>query len=114
MKIKLVADTMKNIPFLADTDPENVLKYFMAVMWDYDLNLVADFEFISLLVARTSGRMTSILGAHLNSTRNWGMIRSEIIYTFLSPRVKERYLALYVLDFFQSSSEEEAQAKSLR
>jgi hypothetical protein len=53
-----------------------------------------------------SGVMTSILGAHLNSTRNWGMFRSEIVNTFLPPRVRERYLALYVLDCFQSSTED--------
>lgn len=106
MKIKLVVDALKNVPFLADTDPENVLKFLMAVKGVYDLHLVTDFELISLLVARTSGRTTSILGAHLNSTRDWGMVRSEIVNTFLPPRVKERYLSLYVLDRFQSPSED--------
>jgi hypothetical protein len=50
--------------------------------------------------------MTSILEAHLNSTQDWGMVRSEIVDTFLPPRAKERYLRLYVLDRFQSSSED--------
>jgi hypothetical protein len=60
MKIKLVAGVMKNIPFLADTDPENILKFLMTVKGVYDLNLITDSEFMSFLVARTSARMTSI------------------------------------------------------
>jgi hypothetical protein len=64
MKIKLVADATKNIHFLADTYLESVLKFLMAVKGVYELNVVTDSEFISLSVAR----MTSILGAHLNST----------------------------------------------
>jgi hypothetical protein len=70
MRTKLVADAKKNIPFLTDTDPENVLKFLMAVKGVHDLHLVTDAEFISLLVARTSASMTSILGAHLNSTQD--------------------------------------------
>jgi hypothetical protein len=31
IKIKLIPDANKNIPFLADTDPENVLKLLMAL-----------------------------------------------------------------------------------
>jgi hypothetical protein len=40
MRTKLVADAMKNIPFLADTDKENVLKFLMAVKGVHDLHLV--------------------------------------------------------------------------
>jgi hypothetical protein len=58
MKTKLVADVMKNIPFLVDTDPENLLKFLIAMKGVHDLHLVTDGEFISLLVARTSARMT--------------------------------------------------------
>jgi hypothetical protein len=76
----------------------------MAVKGVYDLNLVTDFEFISLLVSRTSGRITQILGAHLSTNPNWGMVRSEIVYNFLPPRVKERFLASHILDRFQSSA----------
>jgi hypothetical protein len=102
-----VADVMKNIPFLADTDPENVLKYLIAIKGFYDLILATDFEFNSLLVARTSGKIASVLGAHLNSTRNWVSVGSEIINNvFLPPPVKEKYLASYVLDRLQSSSED--------
>jgi hypothetical protein len=89
---------MKIIPFLADTDPENILKFFMAVKRVYVLNLVTDFEFISLLASRTSERITQILGAHLSTNPNCGMVRSEIVNNFLPPRVKERFLASYVLD----------------
>jgi hypothetical protein len=57
MKIKLIAAAMKNNPFLAATDTENVLKFLMAVKGGgHDLNVVADLSFISLLVSRTSGR----------------------------------------------------------
>jgi hypothetical protein len=41
MKIKLVVDALKNVPFLADTDPENILKFLMAVKGIYDLNLIS-------------------------------------------------------------------------
>jgi hypothetical protein len=82
MKLKLLEDSMKNIPFLADTDPENILKFLMVLKWVYDINLVMDFEFLSLQVSRTSGRMTQLLGAHLNSTQIWGMVHSEVISTF--------------------------------
>jgi hypothetical protein len=105
MKIRLVTDLIKNIPLLADTDPERILKFLICVKGVHELNLVTDFEFISLLVSRTSGRITQILGSHLGTTQNWGMVRSEIISTFLPPRVKERFLASYVMDRFQSSSE---------
>jgi hypothetical protein len=61
---------------------------------------------MALLVSRTSGRIVQILGAHLGTTEDWGMVQSEIISTFLPPRVKERFLASYVLDWFQSSGED--------
>jgi hypothetical protein len=55
MKIKLVTDMIKNIPLLEDTDPEKIFKFFMSVKGAYDLNLVIDFKFITLLVSRTPG-----------------------------------------------------------
>jgi hypothetical protein len=106
MKIKLVDDATKNIPVLTDTDPGNILEFLISVKGVYDLNLVTDVEFLSLLVSRTSGRITQILGAHLNSTQNWGMVRHELINTFLPPRVKERFLDSYVLNRFQRPSED--------
>jgi hypothetical protein len=105
MKLKVVADSVKDIPFLADTGPESIVKFFIAAKKVYDLKLVTDFELISLLVGRTSGRVAQILGTHLNTNSDWGMVRSEVIDYFLPPRVKERFLAVYVLDRFQSSSE---------
>jgi hypothetical protein len=55
LKIKLLADSVKNINFLVGIDPENMLKSFMAVKGVYDFNLVTDSEFTPLLVNRTSG-----------------------------------------------------------
>jgi hypothetical protein len=103
MKIKLVEDSIKNIPVLADTDPENILEFLISVKGAYDLKLVTDVEFLSLLVSRTSA--FQILGAHLNSTQSWGKVRSEITNTFLPPPVKESFLASYVLNLFQHPSE---------
>jgi hypothetical protein len=41
------------------------------------------------------------------SFRNhWGVVRSQIISAFLPPRLKEKFLRSYVLDRFQSSSED--------
>jgi hypothetical protein len=85
---------------------ENVLKIFNGRDGVIRLKFSHRFRVYFSLVARTSGVMTSILETHLNSTRNWGMVRSEIINAFLPSRVKERYFALYALDRFQSSSED--------
>jgi hypothetical protein len=54
------------------------------------------------LVRMTPEKITQILRVYLGTTRIWGLIRSEIISTFL-PLVKERFLASYALDRFQSS-----------
>jgi hypothetical protein len=106
VNFKLVSNLIKNIPLLADTDPEKIVKFFMSVGEVYDLKLVIDSEFMSLLVCRTSGRITQMLGSHVGTTRNWGMVRSHIVSTFLPPRVKEKFLASYVLERLQSSSED--------
>jgi hypothetical protein len=100
MKLKLLADMVKNVPFLADTDPERVLKFSIAAKEVHDLKLIADSELIALLVSRFTGRMTSIFGSHLNHTQNLGMVQEEIVNTFLPTKVKERYLTLYILDHF--------------
>jgi hypothetical protein len=94
---------MKNIPLLADTDPEKILKFCMGVRGVYDQNLFTDFEFIYLLVSRTSGKITRILELFRNDSK-LEIVRSEIISTFLPPRVKERFLDSYVLERFQFSS----------
>jgi hypothetical protein len=104
-KINLVSDLIKNIPLLTDTDPERILKFSIRVSEVHDLKLVSDPVFLSLLVSRKSGRVTQIVGAHLGTTQNWGVVRSLIISTFLPPLLKENFLTSYVLDHFQASSE---------
>jgi hypothetical protein len=64
----------------------------MSVKGVYDLNLATDFDFIALLVSRTSEKIAQTLRVHLETTQNWGMVRSEIVNTFLPPSVKERFL----------------------
>jgi hypothetical protein len=82
------------------------LKFLIRAKQVFDLKLISDPELMALLVSRTSGRITQILGAHLGTTQGWGMVQSEIISTFLPPRVKEKFLASYVLERFQSSGED--------
>jgi hypothetical protein len=48
----------------------------------------------------------NILGAHLGTNPNWGVVRSLIIAAFLPPRLNEKFLHSYVLDRFQSPSED--------
>ncbi|PNF24849.1 hypothetical protein B7P43_G12918 [Cryptotermes secundus] len=61
---------------------------------------------MALMVSRTSGRITQILGAHIGTTQSWGLVQTEIISTFLPCRVKERFLASHVLEGFQSPGED--------
>jgi hypothetical protein len=89
VKINLLPDLFKNIPPLTDTDREKILKLFIRVSEVYDLKLISDMEFMSLLVSKTSGGIMQILGAHLGTTRNWREVRSLIIFTLLPPRLKE-------------------------
>jgi hypothetical protein len=93
----MVINLLINIPLLVDTDPGNILKFLIILNGVYDLVLVTDFEFISLLVSRTSGRITQILVAYLGTTQNSGSVRSAIISTFRPPHVKERFVASHVL-----------------
>jgi hypothetical protein len=67
---------------------------------------VTDEEFLALLVARTTGRITQVFGVHLSASSNWGLICSEILSTFLPLRIREGFLSKYVLDRFQSATEE--------
>jgi hypothetical protein len=103
VKIKLATDLISNIPVLSGTDPEEILKFLIRAKGIFDLRLISESEFMALLVSRTVGRITQILGAHLGSTQSWAMFQSEIISTFLPLRVKDGFLASYVLDRFQSS-----------
>jgi hypothetical protein len=62
VKLNLISDLFRNVPFLTDTDPENILKFLIRVSEVYDLRLISDSEFLSLLVSRTSGRVMHIYG----------------------------------------------------
>jgi hypothetical protein len=105
-KTKLATDLISNIPVLSGTEPEEILKFLIRAKGIFDLILISESEFMALLVSRTVGRITQILGDHLGSTQGWAMLQSEIISTFLPPRVKEGFLASHVLDRFQSSGED--------
>lgn len=78
-----MTDSIKNIPLLADTDQEKILKFCMCVRGVYDQNLVMDFEFTSLLVSRTSGKTTWIFWESFRNDSKLEMVRSEIISTLL-------------------------------
>jgi hypothetical protein len=100
VKVKLASDLIAGIPALSSTDPEQILKFLIQA------NNVSDSEFVAMLVGRTSGRIMQILGVHVGSSRDWAVVQSEIVSTFLPPRVKERLLMSYVLDRFQGIDED--------
>jgi hypothetical protein len=106
MRGRVVSDLIKNIPLLIDTDPENILKFLIQLKGVHDLKLVSDFEILSLTVGRTSGRVAQIVGNYLVGTPDWDGFCSELIDTFLPPRIRERFLTSYVLDRFQSPEED--------
>ncbi|PNF15478.1 hypothetical protein B7P43_G17030 [Cryptotermes secundus] len=106
MRGRVVNDLVKNIPVLSGTDPETVLQFLIRAQEVYDLNLVGDLEFLSLLVGRTSGRVTQILGFHLGTSSKWELVSSEISSTFLPPRIREDLVSNYVLRRFQSPTED--------
>ncbi|PNF43218.1 hypothetical protein B7P43_G15464 [Cryptotermes secundus] len=102
MKIKVMTDLIADIPPLIDMDPEQILKFLIQVNQITELKLL----FMALLITRTSGRLMHILGTHLGSTDTWGVVQAEIISTFLPPLIKEQFLLSYVLDRFQSPTED--------
>jgi hypothetical protein len=106
VKVKLVSDLILGIPPLSSTDPEDILRFLIRVNQVVELKLLPDSEFMALLISRTSGRVMQILGAHVGTTDGWDRVQSEIISTFLPPRVKEQFLASYVLDRFQAPTED--------
>ncbi|PNF24643.1 hypothetical protein B7P43_G00738 [Cryptotermes secundus] len=71
MRGRVVGDLVRNIPMLSGTDPESVLHFLIRAQEVYDLNLVGDLEFLALLVGRSSGRVTQILGLHLGTSSKW-------------------------------------------
>jgi hypothetical protein len=72
------------------------------------LNAVTFDQFCDGLVARTTGRLTLIFSVHLSASI-WGSVCAEILSTFLPPRIRELFLSKYVLDRFQSATEELSQ-----
>jgi hypothetical protein len=106
IKIKLVSDLIAAIPPFKDMDPENILRFLIQVNHLIELKLLSDTEFMALLIARTSGRLMHILGAHLGTTDTWGVVQAEIMSTFLPPRIKKQFLVSHVLDRFQSPTED--------
>jgi hypothetical protein len=106
---KVATDLVKNIPVLSDTEPESVFKFLVRAREVYDLKLVTDAEFLALLVPKTVGRLTQIVSAHLSISSKWGSVCAEILSTFLPPRIREVFLSRYVLDRFQSATEELSQ-----
>jgi hypothetical protein len=61
---KVATDLVKNIPVLSDTEPESVFIFLIRAREVCDLDLVTDAEFLALLVARTTGRLTQVIGVH--------------------------------------------------
>jgi hypothetical protein len=87
-------------------DPEAVLNFLIGVNQICEVKLIPEVDFLAVLITRTSGRIMQIFGAHLEQKHPWGLVQSEIIATFLPPRVKERFLSSYVLDRFQRAEED--------
>jgi hypothetical protein len=102
----VVADLVRNVPVLSIAEPERVLEFLVRASEVYDLKLVSDGEFLALLVARTTGRFTQIVSAHLGAPSSWGAVRSQILSAFLPSRIREGLLSKYVLDRFQGASED--------
>ena len=71
VRAKVVTELVETIPVLSDAKPEAVLKFLIRASEVYDLGLVADGEFLALLVAR-NGRFTQITSGSLCASANWG------------------------------------------
>jgi hypothetical protein len=106
VRLKLVTDLVQGIPVLSGTDPEAILKFLIRVNQIWELKLISDAEFLAVLIGRTSERIMQILGTHLAMQNAWDMVQSNIIATFLPPRVKERFLISYVTERFQAPGED--------
>jgi hypothetical protein len=106
LKGKVVADLVRNVPVLSTAEPERVFGFLVKANEVYDLKLVSDGEFLALLVARSAGRFTQIVSAHLGTSASWGVVRSQILSTFLPARIREGLLSKHVFDRFQNASED--------
>lgn len=102
----MVADLLGSVPVLRNTDPENVFQFLVCGRQVYDLGLVTDEEFLTHIVTKTTGRLTQIVGAHLRLGSSWEAVSSEILSTSFPLRIRERFLSRFVLDRFQSATEE--------
>jgi hypothetical protein len=105
----VATDLVKNIPVLCDAEPENVFNFLIRAREVYELNLVTDAEFLALLVAKTAGRITQVISAHLSASSKRESVCSETLSTFLPPRIREVFPSKYILDRFQSATEELSQ-----
>jgi hypothetical protein len=95
-------DLVKNVPLLTSDDPENIFEFLIQLKEVHDLKLASDFEMLSLTVGRTHGRVAQIVGTYLVGTPDWKIFCLEMMPAFFPPRTRERFLASYVLDHFQS------------
>jgi hypothetical protein len=93
LRKKVATDLVKNIPVFSDTEPETVFNFLIRAREVYDFNLVTGAEFAALLVARTTGRLTQVISVHLCASSKWGWVCSEILSTFLPPRIRENFLS---------------------
>jgi hypothetical protein len=78
IKIKLATDLISGIPVLSGTDPE-ILKFLIRAKQVFELKLISDPELMTVLIKRTSGRITQILSAHLGMTKTLNRI-NKVFY----------------------------------
>jgi hypothetical protein len=97
---------VKNLPVLVNTEPGYVFTFHVRAQEIFDLNLLADIDFLALLVAKTTGRLMQIIADHMRVSSTWCSVCNEILATFFPPRIREEFLAKHVLDRFQSATED--------
>jgi hypothetical protein len=81
---KAVADLLRGIPVLSNTEPQSVFEFLIRVRQVYDLGLVSDGEFMTHLT-KTTGRVTRIVSAHLRLGSSWHSLLSEILSSISPP-----------------------------
>jgi hypothetical protein len=81
---RAVADLLRGLPVLSNTEPESVFEFLVRVRQVYDLGLVSDGEFMAQLM-KTTGRVTRIVGAHLRLGSSWHSLLSEILSSIFPP-----------------------------
>jgi hypothetical protein len=78
---RVVADMLRGVPVLLNTEPENVFGFLVRVRQVYDLGLVTDEKFLTHIITKTTGRLTRIVSAHLHPGSFWESVSSEILST---------------------------------